>query len=285
MSSEGEKYLELILLDGSNYESWCISILNNIKAFNPYLLSIVDLSICPVNITWANLSEEERKCLKLNAQAICLLTQSLSPNVEALILKEHGVPMDAHLLWKYIKKKFSETTTVQDSKEADCLATPVRPVVKAGQTGMTKSAGSSHQRNQNSTSQTNSLSSMSHGKYLMDKGKQEKKPPRVESEEEDDDEEDEDDLEFDKLSKKDIIKIKRLIERNEEQELQLEQQEEYLIDKIKELKALHEEHEKLKQSHTFLIGKHKNLEKKYACATNISSCIDSLEKENANLKT
>jgi hypothetical protein len=54
----------------------------------------------------------------------------------------------------------------------------------------------------------------------MAKGKQEKKPPRVESEEE---EEDKDDLEFDKLSKKDIIKIKRLIEKNEEQELQLEQ--------------------------------------------------------------
>jgi hypothetical protein len=45
----------------------------------------------------------------------------------------------------------------------------------------------------------------------MAKGKQEKKPPRVESEEEN-----KDDLEFDKLSKKDIIKIKRLIERNEE---------------------------------------------------------------------
>jgi hypothetical protein len=53
----------------------------------------------------------------------------------------------------------------------------------------------------------------------MAKGKQEKKPPRVESEEEEDDE---DDLEFDELRKKDIIKIKRLIERNKEQELQLE---------------------------------------------------------------
>jgi hypothetical protein len=128
MSSEGEKCLELILLDGSNYESWCISILNNVEAFNPYLLSIVDSSICPPNITWANLCEEERKCLKLNAQAICLLTQSLSPNVEALILKEHGIPMDAHLLWKYIKEKFSETIAVQDSREADCLTKPVRPV-------------------------------------------------------------------------------------------------------------------------------------------------------------
>jgi hypothetical protein len=33
-----------------------------------------------------------------------------------------------------------------------------------------------------------------------------------------------------------------------------------------------------------LIGKHKNLEKEYACATNVSYCVDSLEKENANLK-
>jgi hypothetical protein len=34
-----------------------------------------------------------------------------------------------------------------------------------------------------------------------------------------------------------------------------------------------------------LIGEHKNLEKEYACATNISSCIDPLENENANLMT
>jgi hypothetical protein len=58
MLTEGEKYLELVLLDGSNFESWCISILHNIEAFNPYLLSIVDSSICPPNVTWANLSEK-----------------------------------------------------------------------------------------------------------------------------------------------------------------------------------------------------------------------------------
>jgi hypothetical protein len=33
-----------------------------------------------------------------------------------------------------------------------------------------------------------------------------------------------------------------------------------------------------------LIGKHKNLEKEYACTTNVSSCVDSLEIDNANLK-
>jgi hypothetical protein len=59
MSTEGEKCLELILLYGSNYESWCISILHNIEAFNLYLLSIVDSSICPPNVTWANLSRRK----------------------------------------------------------------------------------------------------------------------------------------------------------------------------------------------------------------------------------
>jgi hypothetical protein len=51
MSTEGEKCLELVLLDGSNYESWCISIFHNIVTFNTYLLSTVDLSICPLNVT------------------------------------------------------------------------------------------------------------------------------------------------------------------------------------------------------------------------------------------
>jgi hypothetical protein len=60
MSMEGKKCLELVLLDDSNYESWCISILNNIEAFNLYLLSSIDSSICRPNITWAKLSEEEK---------------------------------------------------------------------------------------------------------------------------------------------------------------------------------------------------------------------------------
>jgi hypothetical protein len=66
--------------------------------------------------------------------------------------------------------------------------------------------------------------------------------------------------------------------------LLLEQQEEYLIGKIEEYKALNKEHGKLKHSHIFLIGKHENLENEYACVTDVSSCVDPLEKENANPK-
>jgi hypothetical protein len=296
MSSDGKKYLKLVLLDGSNYESWCNSILYNIEAFNPFLLNIFDASTCPPNINWSNLSEEEGKCLKLNAQAICLLTQSLSPNVEVIIIKERGCPMDVHLLWMYIKDMFSETTAAQDSRDAGCLIKPIRPVGKTGQTGLAKSAGSRlqkrkcHRSNQNLTSQISPLPSASHGKYLMAKGKKKNKPTKDESEEEEEDddddeeeEEDEYDLNFDKLSKKDMIKIKSLFDRLQEQELLLEQQEEYLIGKIEELKALNKEHGKLKHSHISLIGKHENLEKEYACATNVSSCVDPLDKENANL--
>jgi hypothetical protein len=66
--------------------------------------------------------------LKLNAQVTCLLTQSMSPNVEALFLKEHGFPMDAHLLWKCIKDMFLETTVAHDSRGADCLTKLIRSV-------------------------------------------------------------------------------------------------------------------------------------------------------------
>jgi chromosome segregation ATPase len=82
-----------------------------------------------------------------------------------------------------------------------------------------------------------------------------------------------------------MIKIKSFCKKLQEQELLVEQQDEYLIDKIEELKALNKEHEKLKHSHISLIDKHENLEKEYTCAINVSSYVDPLEKENANLKT
>jgi hypothetical protein len=107
---------------------------------------------------------------------------------------------------------FSETTTAQDSRGVGCL---IKAVGKTGQTGLAKSTGSRlqrrkrHRSNQNSTSQTSPLPSTSHGKCLMAKGEKKKKPTKDEREEE----EDEYDLDFDKLRKKDMIKIKSLFER------------------------------------------------------------------------
>jgi hypothetical protein len=134
----------------------------------------------------------------------------LSLNVEALILKEFGFLVDAHLLRKSIKEKNLEITTSQDSGGADCLTKPVGLVGHTDQTGLAKTAGSSlqrrkhHRSNEESTSQTSSLPSASHGKCLMTKDKKKKKPKKVVSEEE------EYDLDFDKLSKKEMITIKKL---------------------------------------------------------------------------
>jgi hypothetical protein len=95
----------------------------------------------------------------------------------------------------------------------------------------------------------------------MAKGKKKKKPTKDEREEEEDN--DEYNLDFDKLSKKYMIKIKSLFERLQEQELLLEQQEEYFIGKIEELKALNKEHGKLKHSHISLThGQQTNTYKK-----------------------
>jgi hypothetical protein len=66
----------------------------------------------------------------------------LSPNVEAIIIKEHEFSVDAHLLWIYIKDMFSDTIVAQDSRGVGCLIKPVRQVRKIGQTGLAKSAGS-----------------------------------------------------------------------------------------------------------------------------------------------
>jgi hypothetical protein len=114
------------LLDGSNYKSWCNFILDILKAFNPSLFSIIDVSICPPNIDWDDFSEEEGKCLQLNAQDINLLTKALSPNVEDLIMKEYEFLEDAHLLWKAIKEKFLMTTSAQDSIDVGCLTKTYR---------------------------------------------------------------------------------------------------------------------------------------------------------------
>jgi hypothetical protein len=67
--------------------SWCNSILDTLKAFDPLLLSIVNASICPLNFDWDGVSEEEGKCMQRNAQATYLLTKALSSSVEEMIIR------------------------------------------------------------------------------------------------------------------------------------------------------------------------------------------------------
>jgi hypothetical protein len=65
--------------------SWCSSILDTLKAFNPLLLSIIDASICPLNVDWDDFLEDEGKCMQQNAQATYLLTKAFSSSVEEML--------------------------------------------------------------------------------------------------------------------------------------------------------------------------------------------------------
>ena len=66
------------------------------------------------------------------------------------------------------------------------------------------------------------------------------------------------DFMFDKLSKTDTFKVIKLTGMVEELELQLEQQEEFLIEKVEELKVLKEEYENHKL-HSSLVDKYDKL--------------------------
>ncbi|TVU02053.1 hypothetical protein EJB05_52419, partial [Eragrostis curvula] len=188
----------------------------------------------------------------------------------------------------------STSFNVQEVKQSSCEANNVQsvspgkpevPVCQTGSSGFGRTEISSTRNEENDwcrfrPSEESVSSSDSEGKHfmcLMAKGK--KKPiKKDESESEDDD------LEFDKLSKKDMYKIMKLMKKIEEQELQLEKQEEFLIEKMEELEALSENHEKLHNLHVSLTNNYDNLKKDYACATNSSLCVASLEQENCNLK-
>ncbi len=124
-----------------------------------------------------------------------------------------------------------------------------------------------------------------------------KKRPAKEVESESDDEsesEDEiedEDLEIDHLSKKDKLKVIKLLKvisskvnKLRKMEEKLDNQEDYLIKRIEELKALTEKHEKLKCSHATLVDRYAKASIELTCATNSISCVAQLEKANSGLK-
>jgi hypothetical protein len=162
MLSEGEKSQELLLLDRSNYMSWCNSTLDTLDVFDLLLLSIFDVSICPLNFDWDDFSKEEGKCMQRNAQATYFLTKALSSSVEDMIIKKYGFLEDAQLLWNSINEILLKATVAQDSSDVDYLIKPIRRVEHIGQIGQAKIAVSklqkskSHRLNEELTSQTSS---------------------------------------------------------------------------------------------------------------------------------
>src|SRR6266540_7353167 len=67
-------------------------------------------------------------------------------------------------------------------------------------------------------------------------------------------------------------------------EEKLDNQEDYLLKKIEELKALTEKHEKIKCSHATLVDRYAKVSIELTCATNSISCVAQLKKANSGLK-
>ncbi|TVU26080.1 hypothetical protein EJB05_28609, partial [Eragrostis curvula] len=258
-------------------------------------------------LDYYNLTKGQEKCSYLEAHAYNALSSALSACVEDVIFKKYRLLESAHLLWVALKETYgsredtisssefepeiptsSTSFNVQEVKQLSCEANKVQSAslgkpevpVSSGRTERSSTRNEENDWCRFRPSEESVSSSDSEGEHfmcLMAKGK--KKPiKKDESESEDDD------LKFDKLSKKDMYKIMKLMKKVEEQELQLEKQEEFLIEKMEELEALSIEHEKLHNLHISLTNDYDNLKKDYACATNSSLCVASLQQENCNLK-
>jgi hypothetical protein len=94
MSASEEVYVELLLLDSSNYASWSTSVLTVFKDMGPHIEWIIDVSIFPSSDDLAILSKEEVKCLQYNAQATNVLFSALSEDVLNAIIFGDGEPLD-----------------------------------------------------------------------------------------------------------------------------------------------------------------------------------------------
>jgi hypothetical protein len=73
-----EVTLEILLSDGSNYDSWSTRVINTFRTIDPQLEKILDKSIILPSYTRENASEEDLRCIRLNYLAYDILSKSLS---------------------------------------------------------------------------------------------------------------------------------------------------------------------------------------------------------------
>jgi hypothetical protein len=94
----------LLLLDGSNYDSWSTRMLDIFRTMGPQIERVVDVSISPPNDKELSFKEEE-KCIHLNAQVTNVLFSVLSEDVFKTIMPLE----DAHLIWTTLKERYDKS--------------------------------------------------------------------------------------------------------------------------------------------------------------------------------
>ncbi|RCV20908.1 hypothetical protein SETIT_4G095700v2 [Setaria italica] len=295
--------LKPLACDGSNYNSWSAYVLDIFRVMGPQMDLVVVVSISCQNVDRSKLTQEEEKCIQLNAQASYILIRALSEDVLDAIMDEddnYHTSHDAHRIWITLKdmcgacenygQNASESeekiqrTQPRDHKNSFALDDGLKPEVPVLETGCSGSDrvaincsisenNSCHQPHEESTAPSHSSSPQYTHKYFMAKGEKKRK-----------DEDEEFEFEFDKMSKRNKKRVVKLMETMCKQRGELERQENHLSERIKELESLNKEMKKLNESNVSLLDKCTKLEKGYACATNSLSCVASLEEANQKLK-
>uniref|UniRef100_K3ZLD5 CCHC-type domain-containing protein n=1 Tax=Setaria italica TaxID=4555 RepID=K3ZLD5_SETIT len=236
----------------------------------PQIEQFVVVSISPPSVDLSKLSHEEDKCLQLNAQASYVLICALSEDVFHAVMDEdddYDTNHDAQHIWTTLKEMYGAWEDYgQEHKASSSFGSEV-----ASECSNSKDH-SHHQPHEKSPTSSYTSSQLDTHKCFMDKG--DKK--RV-------DEDEEFEFEIDKMFKGDKKEVVKLMKTMCKQRGELERQED-VIGKIKELESLNEEMMKLNESNVFFLDKCKELEKRYACATNSLSYVAPLEEANQKLK-
>jgi hypothetical protein len=105
-----EVTLEILFDDCSNYASWSTSVINAFRTIDSQLEQIIDKSIIPSSYNEKNISEEDKRCLRLNYPAYDILSNSLSNEDYCAFISNYNESIhDAHDIWARIKIKFDES--------------------------------------------------------------------------------------------------------------------------------------------------------------------------------
>jgi hypothetical protein len=114
MSTTSELPFEPLVVDGSNYSSWCSNVLIALKVLGPTTEHIMVASILLKDGTCVSPTELEKK--RLNAVITNILRSCVCKELNYLILKRKRIGEDAHLIWKIL---FELVHTKFDEFESD----------------------------------------------------------------------------------------------------------------------------------------------------------------------
>ena len=108
-SNEVNLDIEPLANNGSNYVSWSAHILDIFRTMGPQFEQVVVVGNSPSNVDYSKLTEKEKNCIQLNAQASYILICALSEDIFNTIMDDDNDDTfnhDAHRIWVTLKNMY-----------------------------------------------------------------------------------------------------------------------------------------------------------------------------------